>query len=274
MKQAIFFLSIFLSSCSHLFYQPTSFVYTEPEKGGYVYSDYFFELDEETKLHAWKVESKIKEKKGTVVFFHGNGQNLTAHFVQPAFLVESGYQIFIWDYPGYGKSSSAPSQKNVFESGLKALEESYKWHQETNKGGKFIVWSQSLGGAVAIPVVAESKLEDKVDLLIVESSFPSYQDIAFDKLTISWLTYIVSPLSYVLVSDSYAADKYIERLKVKKALIVHSKDDSIVPYKFGKQIYDSYKGKKDLWTYHGKKHINIFPEKKARERLVKYLSTL
>ena len=153
------------------------------------------------------------------------------------------------------------------------MEHAYQWHKKT-KSSKFIVWSQSLGGAISIPVVASSKLKEKVDLIIIESSFPSYQDIAFDKLTLSWITTPLSPLAYLLVSDAYASEKYLEKLAPTPMLVVHSKADQVVPYKFGEDIFYNYHGPKEFWTYQGKRHIGVFPHKEERKKLTKYFDNL
>ncbi len=263
---------LFLTSCSHLFYQPDAALYSFPHRMDLKFDEGFLDI-KKVKLHYWKLAPEKGKVKGTILFFHGNAQNVSAHFYQVWYLTKFGYEVILWDYRGFGVSTGSPNQKDIFNDGLQVLDWAYKEHLK-NKTPKFIVYAQSLGGVISLPIVASSSLKEKIDLFIIESSFMSYQDIAFDKLKLTWLSWPFSPLAYLLVSDGYASDKYIHLLEKTKLLYIHSKADYVVPYKFGEELYQKYPGKKEFWSYEQLGHIGIFHYDKERRKLVNYLDKL
>src|SRR5690606_1051305 len=132
--------------------------------------------------------------KGTVIQFHGNAQNISTHFYSLAWLVSEGYNLFTFDYRGYGKSEGSPHQEGVFKDALSAIEKGYEFHAKSGAGA-FIIYAQSLGGIIAARALPDSSLSNKVDLLVLDSTFSSYKDIAFGKLTSRWFLTPISPLA-------------------------------------------------------------------------------
>lgn len=251
------FLLFLLTGCSHLFYQPTRHLYLDPHKLKITYEDHFFKSKDKTKLHSWFFPAVQKEPKGTVILFHGNAQNLSSHYLNLVWIVREGYNLFVFDYRGYGKSEGSPNQKGVYEDGLAALDFGWELNQKHGKG-KFIVYGQSLGGAVALRSVADFSKLDQVDLIVQDSTFSSYKDIAFDKLTSRWFLYPLSPIALIAVSDAYASDEVFDKIK-RPVLVIAGENDQIVPPKFGKVIYKGVASKtKWQWNLKTGHHIEVF----------------
>jgi fermentation-respiration switch protein FrsA (DUF1100 family) len=92
----------------------------------------------------------------------------------------------------------------------------------------------------------------------MDSAFPSYTDIAFDKLTDHWFLMPISPLAFVLVSDAYAGDEVFDKI-TRPTLVIVGMHDKVVPPKFGKKIYKGIAAKeKWLWKLPNGNHINAF----------------
>jgi fermentation-respiration switch protein FrsA (DUF1100 family) len=267
MKQkflSILLLILFCSGCSHLFYQPTKKHFLDPKQFKLTYEDVFFTSKDGTKLHGWFFKAKTQDVKGTVVQFHGNAQNISTHFFSLIWMIDHGYNLFTFDYRGYGKSEGEGSQKGVYEDALAAIETGHSFYA-ANGAGKFIIYGQSLGGIISSRAVVDSKYKDEITLLVQDSTFSSYQNLAFEKTSHSWLLFIVSPLVYVLVSDEYASDKVLDKLKIPVLVIVNQKDD-VIPQKFGKKIYKKLKTEKWLWKYPNGRHIETFHHDQGRAR--------
>ncbi len=110
-----------------------------------------------------------------------------------------------------------------------------------------MIYGQSTGGAISLRAITDWKRFEKVSLIVVDSAFASYKDIAFDKLCSSWLLFPCSPLSFVLISDEYVVDEVFDKITRPTLGIVGMKDQ-VVPPKFGKTIYKGIKAsKKNLW---------------------------
>lgn len=253
-------LLFFLSGCTSVFFQPTKKEYTVPENFDVEYDSLYFKSLDNTQLHAWHLKNfqKLKRPKSLVLYFHGNGQNLSAHFLNLAWLTRKGHDVLIFDYRGYGKSAGVPIQEGVHYDALAAMD--YGYHLGKKIGAKkFIVYGQSLGGAISLKALAEFKHKDKVDLLVQDSTFSSYQDLAFEKLNDSWVTWLISPIAYLLISDKYATnDVWKDVPKKIPLLVIHGSNDEVVPLHHGEKIYQASNNPKYFWKIKNGTHTDIF----------------
>jgi uncharacterized protein len=273
MKTFTILFLLMLQSCGHLFYQPSRDEFYNPKQFKLSYEDIHFKAADGTKLYGWFLPSQVQPVKGTIVHFHGNAQNITTHFLNLAWLVKQGFNIFIFDYRGYGKSEGKANQAGLYLDALAALDKGKELHKNQ---GKFIVYGQSLGGIVSLRALADYKDLKAVDLIVMDSTFDSYRDIAFDKLTSRWFLYPVSPLALVAVSDAYASDEVFDKIKNPTLVIVGMKD-YIIPAKFGKRIYKGIAAQeKWLWKLPVGGHIDVFhgPNESYRPAFIKLVESL
>ncbi len=273
MKLTLLFL-LLLSSCSHLFYHPAKGIYLAPEKLGINYSNLTITTSDNIKLHAWHLKSKAKKKKGLIVHFHGNAENISTHYLHLTWILEHGHDVIIFDYRGYGESEGKPNQKGTYLDALAVLEYAYKLKK---KGlyPKLTVFAQSLGGVIALRSIADFKEQESIDLIAVDSTFLSYKSAAFSLLANSWITFLISPLAYILVSDEMEAETTLNKIN-SPLLVIHGEKDSIVPFSKGQEIYDKFQGKKWLWKIPEGVHINVFwnQEQGFREKYLNLLENI
>lgn len=270
----IVILLLFITGCSHLFYQPSRKQFFSPEQFKLTYKDIYFESLDGTKLHSWFFPVTGKAK-GTIILFHGNAQNLSTHFMNLAWIIKQGYNLFIFDYRGYGKSEGEPDQKGIYEDALAALGKGRELNL-THGGGLYIVYGQSLGGIISMRALADYKDISAVDLIVQDSTFSSYKKIAFDRMTSRWFLYPLSPLAYLTVSDEYASDKIIHCIKNPTLVIVGQKDP-VIPQSFGKQIFKEIGSKKKwLWKLPEGVHIDVFHggQESYREKFLQLLESI
>ncbi len=256
-KYLFFWTLIALVSCSNLAYQPSSQKYFDPSQFKLTYEELQFPSKQGPKLTGWFFPAATKEVKGTIIQFHGNAENISTHFLSLAWVVYEGYNLFTFDYQSYGNSEGKATQEGTYLDALAALEEGYELNQ-TRGGKKFVVYGQSLGGNICARALVDFKYKDKVTLLVQDSTFSSYKKIALNRVASVWFLWPISPLGYFLVSDEYASAKVINKIRTP-VLVIVGKKDSIVPEKFGKQIYKQLKSeKKWLWKFPEGRHIDIF----------------
>lgn len=236
-KCLLLFLCLTFGSCGGLFYFPDSYLYSHPTKFSHDWEEVHFYSSDQTQLHGWLLKTKQAKPNGTIVFFHGNAQNLSSHFQSLEWLVSEGFDLFIFDYRGYGKSLGSPEKKGIYEDALAALKQGHQFYKDRSSAS-FIIYAQSLGGIISIPAVANFSAKNDINLYILEATFPSYQKIAFDKLYSIWWLLPFSPLAYLLVNDDFAAQEYLQDLPATNYLVIHGTDDTVVPYKFGKKLYE------------------------------------
>lgn len=257
MKVFLILSLFFLQGCSHLFYQPSQRHFYDPAQFKISYEDVWFDSMDETKLHGWYFPATTGKPKGTIVQFHGNAENISTHFLSLVWLVNEGYNLFTFDYRGYGKSEGVSSQAGLYQDALAALEKGKELHSSHGQG-HFIVYGQSLGGIVSMRALPDFKDKEKVTLLVLDSTFDSYQGIASEKLKSRWFLWPFSPLAYLLISDKYAARKVLNKI-TRPALVIVGDGDKVIPAKFGKQIYQELPAdQKWLWDIPDSGHISVF----------------
>ena len=97
--------------------------------------------------------------------------------------------------------------------------------------------------------------------MVLDSTFASYQDVAFRALKRRPVTMILSPFAYLVVSDTYSPEEHFKELGVR-TLVIHSKKDKTVTFKNGEDVYDLLKASKnnitDFWVTDDPHHINFF----------------
>lgn len=245
-------LAILQSGCSSFLYYPDNYMYVEEETMEYKPQDLVFKINDKQEVHSWYF-STPKKPKAIVVFFHGNAQNRTSHIVGLYWMIKAGYDVFAVEYPGYADSEGKPNPKNTVETAVAAI----RFAHAKKPKIPLIVYGQSLGGAIALRAVIDLKDEIKPALVVADSTFLSYTKIANRIMSKSWITWPFQWMAYLVFSDTYAPGDKISDLK-SPLLVIHSKDDPIIPYVFGEEIFNKAPEPKELWSLNGFRHISVF----------------
>ncbi len=268
----IAFIGLITSSCSGVFYQPSKEKFYNPKKFGLVYEDVYLKSKDGTLLHGWffPVDSKIAEL-GTVVQFHGNAENISTHFLALSWLVAKGYNLFIFDYRGYGKSEGVPTQPKVKADAIAVLEYIVKRNSQI----KLIAYGQSLGGTILLSALDNFTEIEDIDAIVIVSSFSSYQEMGREKLALSWISFVCQPVAYVLLSDTYAPIN-IYHISPVPLLVIHGDNDFVVPIHHGKKIFNLAKDPKWFWQIKGGKHTDSMTSHNGiyRDKLLNFFETL
>ncbi len=256
-----------LTSCSTFFYYPDSKTYFTPEQFVKSYQSFDIKTEDGITIKAKLLKTKNKVPKGTIIQFHGNAQNMSSHMASLVWLTELGYDLFIFDYRGYGNSEGSPDPEGLNFDAQAALKKA-KECQIERKAKKFIVYGQSLGGAVLMRALEDYGTEG-IDHLILESTFMSYRNIAIKKMKSGAITYLFFPLAYLIVNNSYSASSVPEI----PLLVIHGKKDPVVEFEFGEEIFNKGKEPKELWQIPEEQHINAYfvEQGKYRGKLINYL---
>jgi alpha-beta hydrolase superfamily lysophospholipase len=229
--------------------------FSEPLEHNFKYEDIWFSSLDGTKLHGWYFPAKTKAAKGTIIQFHGNAQNISTHVYSLLWLTEEGYNLFTWDYRGYGKSQGAAYAEGIYYDSLAALEKGVALHKSP---GPLVVYGQSLGGAIAVRALLDFKNKKKINFFVHDSSFVSYQDMAKDVLQRNWFSYLLSPLAYLLISDKYSAEDMLKKIDIPTLVIV-GLHDKVVPANYGMNFFKEISSDpKWIWEIPSGEHINVF----------------
>jgi fermentation-respiration switch protein FrsA (DUF1100 family) len=260
-----------LAGCTYLFFEPgKQFIYN-PEVQSHAPQDVYFKSSDGVTLHGWYF--RAHGEKGTILVCHGNVENISTHTALDLWLIDAGYNLFIFDYRGYGKSEGAPNVKGIHLDAESALE-TLLFKLPRKNQDRIIVFGKSLGGAVAVYIVANSPFRNRIKALILDSPFSSYRSIAREKIADSIIGWPFQyPLSF-LVNDDYSPVKYIAKISPLPIVIIHGNNDSIVPEHHGRILYDAALPPKEFWEVDRSGHVLAQADNDTRKKLLNYLSAL
>jgi len=150
------------------------------------------------------------------------------------------------DYRGFGASTDElPSESGVVEDAAAA----WRWLGERHPDSSRYVFGHSLGGAIAVQLAA--RLADEPQAVaprgvIVEGTFTSIRDM-FGTFKYGWL-----PIS-MLITERFDSLSTVPRIKAP-LLVVHGSDDSLVPSRFGRLLYERATAAKRFLLIEGGTH--------------------
>jgi fermentation-respiration switch protein FrsA (DUF1100 family) len=221
-----------------LLYFPTRTLDGTPASVGLRYSDLEIPTSDGQRLHGWWIPSPRRPAAAHVLFFHGNGGNISHRLDQARALTDAGLDVLLFDYRGYGRSTGAPDEAGTYRDARAARQALLA--QPGIDGAAILYLGESLGGAVA----AELALADPPAGLVLQSAFTSVREMAR-------LHYPVVPAAFV--PDAYPTIDRITRLRCP-ILILHGDLDDIVPVGHGQALFAAAVGNKHLEVVRGAGH--------------------
>lgn len=270
MKKLLFCLCFLLSGCSTFLFYPTREYVTDLHDVGIPVKDICLETPDKVRLNAWFVpafDPKTKTEtpaKGTILFLHGNAENMSTHILGVLWLSFENYNILALDYRGFGRSQGSPSLGGAETDIQTALH----WLVE-NQTGDIFVLGQSIGGALTLSAIDKSPDKDKVSALVIDSAFSSSRKIAREKVGASWLFWAFQyPISWTVAENNPL--KHAKRLTLPK-LFITTQSDAVVPASHTLRLYEqAAEPKKIVIVPHGE-HIQAFNDATARLAVLDFL---
>lgn len=257
-----------LTGCASMFFQPHRQQIISPERLGLQYEDVYIKVDTDITLHAWFLPA-VSTAKGTVFFLHGNAENISTHIGSVYWLPAAGYNVFLLDYRGYGRSQGQASLDHM----LSDLDQAFAYVLKRADVGpeRVVILGQSLGGALATYFAAHGQQRDKIRALTIDSTFSSYRAIVQEKMDSLWLTWPLQWLPTLTISRDYDPVTAIANLPSMPVLIMHGDQDQIVPPHHAEVLFAAAHEPKELWLLPGKRHIESFRDPEVRQRWLDYL---
>lgn len=152
----------------------------------------------------------------TLWYFHGNAEDLGDVEARLRTLRDAGFAVFACEYPGYGVSGGAPSERSVNEAARVAL--GYLRQQCGVPVERILVYGSSLGGGPAVELASR----EPVAGLVLQSAFTS----AYRVMT-RW------PL---LPFDRFENLRKLPEVRCP-VLIIHGEADEVVPVHHGEALF-------------------------------------
>ena len=204
-----------------------------PRAVGLDYEDVTLTASDGVRVHGWYVPGASRQ---VLLYFHGNAGNISHRVYSVREFHELGLGVFIIDYRGYGQSGGKPTEQGLYRDAEAA------WRYLTADRGiapdDVIVFGRSLGASVASWLAArENPLA-----LIVDSAFTSVPDIGQE--VYPWL-----PVR-LLARFRHATREHVANADCP-VLVVHSRDDEIIPFRHGEAIFGAAREPKTFLEIRG-----------------------
>ena len=218
-------VAVLFFSQDRLLYQnnfPTRDLVTTPAQINLSYEDVTLHTEDGVALHAWWIPQP--QARGTLLFFHGNAGNISHRLDSLQIFAALGLNVLILDYRGYGQSAGRPSEQGTY------LDAQAAWQYLTEDRGipaaEIVLFGRSLGAAVAAWLAARTPVVG----LILESGFTSAPELAAQ-------LYPFIPARH-LVRFDYDTRAQLAAV-TNPVLIIHSRDDEIIPFSHGEALYSA-----------------------------------
>ena len=202
--------------------------------------DIWLTVSSDVRVFGWYIDAG--PGKPVLLWCHGNAGNISHRLPNISELYQRGISVMIFDYRGYGKSSGTPSENGLYQDALAAYE--FLVTQKAINPKQLVLFGRSLGTSVAGEVARQSSAAG----LILEGAFPSIQSMADHH-------YFGFPASW-LVDSTFNLERKLTQISLP-ILVIHGERDTIVPQKFGEQVFKAAREPKSWYSVRGAGHNDV-----------------
>ena len=178
--------------------------------------------------------------KGVVIYYHGNKKNIShyATFAEP--FLKKGYEVWMEDYPGFGKSTGMITEKKLYEQAMQVK----KLADAKFQSDSIIIYGKSLGTGIAANVASRTKAK----MLILETPYYSIPSL-FSSYAFMYPNEQMS--NYKLPTNLFLPDV------VYPVIIFHGTSDGVIPYRNAIKLLSVLKHTGKFITIEGAAHNNV-----------------
>ena len=197
------------------------------------YEDVSIDTSDGIRLHGWFVPGYGDR---VLLFFHGNAGNISHRLESIRQFMRLDLSVLIIDYRGYGQSEGRTTEQGIYrdaDAAWRYLTETMGTPQE-----RIVLFGRSMGASAAAYLAAHRQPL----ALIVESSFTSVPDIAgeyYPWLPVRWLSRL-----------RHSTEAFVRQAR-SPVLVIHSRDDEIVPFRHGEAIFAAVRGSRTFLEIRG-----------------------
>jgi hypothetical protein len=199
--------------------------------------------DDGERLRGWSLARPAARAK--ILYFHGNGGNLSLWAPILAGIARRGYSVVAFDYRGYGLSTGRPTEQGLYRD-VDAIVRQF-WSGSPPET-PIVYWGRSLGAAMA----AYASTVRAPDGLILESAFPDVRSLVRTSRLLAFLA--------LLSAYRFPCADFVRRRSIPTpVLVMHGDDDHIVPIEQGRALFEGIGEPKQFVPIPGGDHDDVTP---------------
>ena len=205
----------------------------------------WFSAADGTRLHGWFFKGEPRPQHATIVYFHGNGGNITNIGWLGQRFAERGFDVLLFDYRGYGASEGdVGDEADLYADGDAAV--AFVIKEKGAPPERVVLYGQSLGTAVVADVASRGNF----GVVVLESGFSSASSVASTALP--WLPRWL----HFLGKNRFETARKLASVRTP-VLIVHGEPDPVIPAEEAQLLFDSANQPKRKFIVLGVGH-NVF----------------
>jgi len=194
---------------------PRHFEYRYP----FPFDEVDFEMEDGGQING--LHFRVPNAKGVVFYLKGNSRSLKGWGKFAKDFVSKGYDFFMIDYRGFGKSSGKRTEATLYNDAQTV----YKWLSERYPEEEIVLYGRSLGSGIAARIASWNKPQ----LLILDA--PYYSFLYQVRQYGFWL-----PLGWLL-RYKIRTDFFIKKVDCP-IFILHGTHDRLISFRQGKMLHE------------------------------------
>ena len=188
--------------------------------------------------------------KGVVLYFHGNRTNISRYEKNAPFFTRNGYEVWMIDYPGYGKSTGEFSEQTLYDWALVF----YKLARVRFSSGSIIIYGKSFGTGIAAQLASVRDCRS----LILETPYYDFPSVAGQYLPI----YPV----HTMVRFKIPTHEYLKKVTAP-ITIFHGTGDGVIWYSNASRLKPFLKPGDEFITIPGGSHNDLAGSSLYKEKI-------
>ena len=220
--------------------------YDFPEK----HKDINIPLTENSNLNIVQFFSTDTVTKGVVLYFHGNKKNISWYAKYPPYFTKHGYEVWIIDYPGFGKSTGKLTEQTLYDWSNYL----YNFARTRFSADSIIIYGKSMGTGIAAHLASLQPCKK----LILETpyyDFPSVIKHHIPIYPIDWMIHYKIP-----------THDYIQKVTAP-ITIFHGTADDVIPYRNAEKLKQFLKAGDEFITIKDGEHNDLYKFKETIDKL-------
>ena len=178
--------------------------------------------------------------RGTVLYFHGNRKNISWYARHAPGITKAGYEVWMIDYPGYGKSTGKFEEQVLYDYALQV----YKLARKKFTADSIIIYGRSLGTGIATQLASKQPAKR----LILETPYYSFTSLGAH-------FFPVYPMDR-MIRFKLPTYQYLPEVNMP-VHIFHGTNDWTIPYSNAKRLEPLLKKGDEFISVEGASHNNL-----------------
>lgn len=178
--------------------------------------------------------------KGAVIYFHGNAGNVEHYADDINIFLENNYEVWMPDYPGFGKSRGVISEKKLNEQGYQVKRLANQYFADSN----IILYGRSFGTGIAANLASTIKVKQ----LVLESPYYSIPDL--------FSSYVPIYPMQSMANFKFPVGEYLKDVQCP-VTIFHGTNDNVIPSKNSMKLKSSIKNSDQMIMIENARHNDV-----------------